>query len=57
MADKKETFLNPFTPGVSYAEFLKAIGTQTVALYCKGKLTDEEISFIEKEVSLIKKDK
>lgn len=57
MEKDKEEFLNPFATGVSYADFLKAVGTQTIALYCKGKLTDEEIAFIEKEISLIKKDK
>ena len=54
---KKDKFLNPFNTGISYADFLKAVGSQKIADYCKGKITDEEIAFIEKEVSLIKKDK
>lgn len=51
---KKVEFLNPFDAGVTYAEFKKALGKKTVAEYCKGKLTDEEISWLENELSILK---
>ncbi len=47
-------FLNPFDAGVTYAEFKKALGKKTVSEYCKGKLSDEEIAFLEKELSILK---
>lgn len=53
--DKKEaSFLNPFDKGVSYVDFKKALGNKTVAEYCKGKLTSEEIAYLENELSLLK---
>ena len=51
---KEVKFLNPFDAGVTYAEFKKALGKKTVAEYCKGKLTDEEISWLENELSILK---
>jgi len=45
---KNEKFLNPFDFGVTYVEFQKALGKKSVSEYCKGKLTDEEITWIEK---------
>ena len=51
---KEVKFLNPFNEGVTYAEFKKALGKKTVAEYCKGKLTDEEISWLETELSILK---
>ena len=51
---KEVKFLNPFNEGVTYAEFKKALGKKTVAEYCKGKLTDEEISWLENELSILK---
>ena len=53
MAESK--FVNPFTDGVSYEMFLEAKGKKTVAEYCKDKLTDDEIRYIEEEINLIKK--
>lgn len=49
-------FLNPFTKGVSYKDFLKEVekSKKSVAEYCKGELTKEEISWIENELSIIK---
>ena len=51
---KEVKFLNPFDAGVTYVEFKKALGKKTVAEYCKGKLTDEEISWLENELSILK---
>ena len=51
---KETKFLNPFEVGVTYAEFQKALGKKSVAEYCKGKLSDEEIAFLEKELSILK---
>jgi len=53
--EKKEVkFLNPFDAGVTYIEFQKALGKKTVSEYCKGKLTKEQIEFLEKELEIIK---
>ena len=53
--EKKEVkFLNPFDAGVTYVEFQKALGKKTVTEYCKGKLSDEQIAFLETELSIIK---
>ena len=51
---KETKFLNPFEVGVTYAEFQKALGKKTVADYCKGKLSDEQIAFLENELSILK---
>ena len=51
---KAEKFLNPFEVGVTYAEFQKALGKKSVAEYCKGKLSDEQIAFLENELSILK---
>ena len=52
---KKEKFLNPFEVDVTYAEFQKALGKKSVAEYCKGKLSSDQIDWIEKELSIINK--
>lgn len=41
-----DNFCNPFEVGVNYDMFLKALGTKTVKIYCKGKLTDEQIEWL-----------
>ena len=51
--EKAEKFLNPFDVGVSYAEFQKALGKKSVADYCKGKLTNDQITWLEKELSIL----
>lgn len=51
---KKGEFLNPFKKGVSYELFLEALGTKTVAEYCKGKLTENEINWITNEIKIYK---
>lgn len=50
---KKGGFVNPFE--VSYVDFQEALGKKTVAEYCKGKLTEEQIEFVEKELELLNK--
>lgn len=51
---KEVKFLNPFDEGVTYVEFKEALGKKSVAEYCKGKLSDEQIAFLEKELSILK---
>ena len=51
---KEEKFLNPFDEGVTYVEFQKVLGKKSVAEYCKGKLTEEEIKWLENELSILK---
>lgn len=55
----KDEFLNPFDKGVSYEAFLKEVdkSKKTVSEYCKNKLTNDEVDFIEKELKLIKLNK
>ena len=51
---KEVKFLNPFNEGVTYAEFKKAVGKKSVAEYCKGKLTQDQIDWLENELSILK---
>lgn len=51
---KEVKFLNPFDAGVTYADFTKGLGKKSVADYCKGKLSDEQIAFLETELSILK---
>ena len=55
ITEKKGKFLNPFNKGVTYVEFQKELGKKTVAEYSKGKLTEEKITWLENELSIIKK--
>lgn len=50
-----DKFLNPFDIGVTYKQFQEELGKKSVAEYCKGKLNEEEIEFLEKELELLKK--
>ena len=52
----KDGFLNPFGEQTSYAEFQKAVVDSkiSVAEYCKDNLTEDELKFIEKELSILK---
>ena len=52
--EEEKKFLNPFDAGVTYVEFQKALGKKTVAEYCKGKLTKDQIEFLENELEIIK---
>lgn len=51
--EKAEKFINPFDVGVSYAEVQKVLGKKTIADYCKGKLTNEQIAWLEQELSIL----
>ena len=53
----KAGFLDPFGVGTSYKEFkaaLKKANNATVKEYCKGKLTEDQLVFLEKELSILK---
>lgn len=50
----KVGFLNPFDEGVSYADFKEALGKKSIADYCKGKLTEDQITWLENELSILK---
>ena len=52
---KDAKFLNPFDVGVTYAEFQKALGKKSIAEYCKGKLSDDEVAFLEAELLILNK--
>ena len=56
-AEIKAGFLNPFGVGTSYKEFkaaLKAAKNATVKEYCELHLSEDEIAFVEKELSILK---
>jgi hypothetical protein len=54
----KGGFLNPFTEGVTYADFLASIPEgKKVADHLKGKLSEDEINWICEEVNHFKKSK
>lgn len=53
--EKEIKFLNPFDTGITYDEFQKALGKKSVAEYCKGKLSQDQIDWLEKELSIINK--
>ena len=42
----KVEFVNPFEDGISYVEFLEAVGKKTVEEYCKGKLEQSQIDWL-----------
>lgn len=56
-AEIKAGFLNPFGEKTSYEEFQEAVKASklSVAEYCKKHLTEDQIEWLEKELSLIKK--
>jgi hypothetical protein len=51
---KKQTenteFVNPFEAGVNYETFLNAVGSEKVKDYCEGKLTKEQIEWLENDL-------
>lgn len=58
-AEIKDGFLNPFGQETSYEEFLEQVekSKKSVADYCKGKITQDELSWLEKEIELFNKKK
>lgn len=44
------TVVNPFNQGVTYKEFLSALGSNSVAEYLAKDCTKEQINFIENEL-------
>lgn len=52
----KAGFLNPFGEKTTYEEFLKQVekSKATVAEYCKGKIAEEELIWLEKEIETYK---
>ena len=54
----KDGFLNPFTEGVTYADFVTSIPNgKTVAEHLNGKFSEDEISWICEEVKHFEKSK
>jgi hypothetical protein len=52
---ESKPFLNPFKEGVNYKQFLDAVGSKSVAEYCKGQLTNSQIEWLKNDIKLIKK--
>ncbi len=52
----KAGFLDPFGVGTSYKEFKAAVKSSKLSVkeYCKGKLTEDQLTFLEKELSILK---
>ena len=51
MKEVKETFVNPFEDGVTYEQFLKGKGNKSIEEYCKGKLTENQIEILNRELN------
>lgn len=47
-------FVNPFNAGVSYKDFIDAMGDKTVVEYCGEHLGIEQIAWLETELEHIK---
>lgn len=47
----KKEFVNPFEDGVTYEQFTKAKGNQSIDDYCKGKLTENQIETLKRELN------
>ena len=57
-SNNKETeFVNPFKQGVTYNDFLEALGNKTIAEYCGDYLSVEEIAWLEIEIEHLKNKK
>ena len=52
-----DNFVDPFKTGVNYADFLKAVGSKTIKIYCKGKLTVEQIEWLIEDLKHYKQNK
>lgn len=53
---KKGAFVNPFEVGVTYPDFLEAIPKgKTVAQYCKGKISGDQIKDLVNDLKYYKK--
>jgi len=52
----KDGFLNPLGEKTTYPEFLAEVekSKKTVAEYCKGKISADELSWLEKEIETYK---
>lgn len=55
-AEIKAGFLNPFGKKTSYDEFLDEVekSKKTVAAYCKGHISKEQLEWLENELSIFK---
>jgi len=51
---ENEAFVNPFDKGVTYKAFLEAVGESSVSEYCKGKLSESQIEWLENDLKHIK---
>lgn len=49
-AEAEAGFVNPYGEGCNYAHFMAAVGKKTVAEYCKGHLTKEQLEWLEKDL-------
>ena len=53
----KASFVDPFAPGVTYTDFVKALGNTAPKDYLKGKCTEDQIQWIEGELKQFKNKK
>ena len=55
-APKKTKFVDPMKSGVTYDQFIKAMGTKSVREYLKGKpYSEHQIVWLENEIKQFKK--
>lgn len=50
-------FINPFDPGINYDVFTSALNGMSVKDYCEGKLTAEQIEWLENDLKHYSKNK
>ena len=52
----KDGFLDPFGQETTYVEFLKEIAKSkgTIAEYCKGKVSEDQLAWLEKDIAIFK---
>lgn len=48
---ENKEFVNPFTIGITYADFIEALGTESIKDYCKDNLSGEQIEWLEIEIN------
>jgi type III secretory pathway component EscV len=47
---EEKKFVNPFVKGVTYVDFIEALGEQTIKEYCGDFLGIQEIAWLENEI-------
>lgn len=57
VTELKDGKVNPFDTGVTYADFLTALGKEKVSDYCKDFLTADQIEWLENDLKIYQNQK